>query len=86
MIDTSLAKFDADGMQTVFPISPFGASETRAERIARWEAAGFIDPACAGCRDVYAHPKLNPFQPQHKPGVTCGSGKRPHCTCPRCWG
>lgn len=86
IVDPSLNEFDADGVQLVFAISPYGNSETRAERIARWEAMGAIDPNCGACRPVYEHPTLNPFQPQHRPGLTCGSGKRPHCTCPRCWG
>lgn len=85
LVDMSLASFDADGQQIVFPISPFGASETRAERLARWEAQGFYDPTCAACKPVAEHPTLNPFQPRHDPNPRCRSGKRPHCTCDSCF-
>lgn len=85
LIDSALNAFDAEGYQTVFAISPFGNSETRAERLARWEASGFIDPNCPGCREQYAHPTLNAFMPSHKPGGGCRSGSRPHCTCDSCF-
>lgn len=85
LVDSSLAAFDAAGRQIVFPISPFGASETRAERIARLEALGMLDPTCPGCQEFYRHPKLAPFAPSHKPGSYCRSGKRPHCTCDGCF-
>jgi hypothetical protein len=86
LTDASLNEYDEHGVQTRFAISPFGASETRAERIARWEAAGSLDPDCPGCREFYEHPRLDPFAPHHRPGRMCESGKRPHCTCPLCWG
>lgn len=86
LTDHSLDVFDADGLQQVFAISPFGNSETREERLARWVVLGAYDPACAMCAKVAAHPTLSPFQPSHKPSGGCGSGKRPHCSCPRCWG
>lgn len=85
-------RFDKDGMQTTFTVgnvwsdSPTFFPETREERIARLEARGSLDPNCPGCREFYEHPTLSPFAPSHNPLSTCGSGKRPHCTCPRCWG
>lgn len=85
LVDTSLAAFDAAGRQIVFPISPFGASETREERLARWQALGFYDPECAMCRAVEEHPTLDPFQPRHDPNPRCRSGKRAHCTCDACF-
>ena len=85
LVDRSLAEFDADGNQTVFPISPFGNSETRAERIARWEAMGHLDPNCGACREFYDHPTLTPFAPNHRPNSYCRSGGRPHCTCDGCF-
>jgi hypothetical protein len=86
MTDERLNEFAADGTQTRFAISPFGSSETRAERIERLEKMGVIEPGCAGCREFYAHPTLSPFAPRHRPGTYCQSGRRPHCTCPTCWG
>lgn len=77
--------FAEDGTQLVFAISPFGASETRKERLARWQARGWYDPDCEMCKAIPLHPTLRPFQPQHKAGAYCRSGGRPHCTCPGCW-
>lgn len=85
MIDGSVERFDAAGVQLVFAISPFGASETRAERISRLEELGVIDPACAACREAYEHPTLSAFMPSHKAGRYCRSGARPHCTCDGCF-
>lgn len=85
LVDMSLAAFDAAGRQTVFPISPFGASETREERLARWQAMGHYDPDCEQCRPVAEHPTLSPFMPHHDPNPRCRSGKRPHCTCDTCF-
>ena len=85
LIDVSLAEFDEDGRQVVFPISPFGASETRAERIARLEAMGSIAPDCAACREFYEHKTLDPFAPRHTASGGCRSGKRAHCTCDGCF-
>lgn len=85
LIDTSVEQFDTDGRQLVFAISPFGASETRAERIARMEAMGSLVPGCAGCREFYEHPRLAPFAPSHRSGARCRSGGRPHCTCDTCF-
>lgn len=85
LIDKSLEKFDADGRQTVFAISPFGASETREERLERWQQMGTYDPDCETCREVTRHPTLDPFMPSHKPSSMCRSGKRPHCTCSACF-
>ena len=86
LIDKSVERFDEDGTQAVFAISPFGASETRAERLARWQAMGLYDPDCRQCAAILEHPTLDPFMPRHKPGARCQSGRRPHCTCPTCWG
>jgi hypothetical protein len=85
LIDVTLNEFDEHGHQTVFAIAPFGNSETRAERIARWEAMGTLDPTCSACKEFYEHPTLSPFAPSHKPGSHCRSGKRPHCTCDGCF-
>ncbi len=84
-IDMSLNRFDADGRQIVFAVQPFGASETRAERLARWQMTGLYDPDCPGCATVLEHPTLSPFQPMHKSGARCQSGGRPHCTCDACF-
>jgi hypothetical protein len=72
LVDFSLERFDAAGVQQVFAISPFGASETRAERIVRLETAGLLVPDCEGCREFYEHPKLDPFAPRHPHGTTRG--------------
>lgn len=85
LIDRGVEVFDAAGVQQVFAICPFGASETRAERIARLEALGVIAPDCDYCKAAYAHPTLSAFQPQHRAGAYCRSGKRPHCTCSGCF-
>lgn len=85
MIDPSLNEFDEDGRQTVFAISPRGASETRAERLARWERTGTYDPACPGCAGIAEHPTLDPFQPRHRASRLCRSGGRNHCTCDACF-
>jgi hypothetical protein len=85
LIDKTVERFDGD-VQTVFAISPFGASETRAQRLERFEALGLYDPNCEQCRAIPAHPTLDPFMPRHRPGSRCRSGGRPHCTCPTCWG
>lgn len=83
--DASLNKFDENGFQTVFAISPFGNSETREERLKRWEEMGSYDPNCLTCREIPAHPTLTPFMPSHKAGRYCRSGARPHCTCDGCF-
>lgn len=85
LVDVDLARFDENGMQTVFPIAPFGASETRAERIARLEALGTISPGCPSCQEFYAHPRLMPHAPSHRASNRCQSGKRAHCTCDTCF-
>lgn len=41
-------------------------------------------PDCAECLK-YAEEKIS-FHPRHEPSRYCESGKRPHCTCPICWG
>lgn len=86
IIDRSLEVFDDDGRQLVFAIAPFGASETREERLRRWELDGIYDPECPGCKTIPEHPTLTPFQPHHKALPSCRSGGRHHCTCPVCWG
>jgi hypothetical protein len=85
LIDRSVERFDENGNQTVFAISPFGASETREERLARWEKLGIYDPNCEQCREIVEHPLLDPFMPRHKAMATCRSGKQPHCTCDTCF-
>lgn len=85
LVDLSLERFDADGMQTVFAISPYGCAETRAERVARLEAMGALDPKCPGCLEFYEHPKLSPFAPSHRASDRCRSGGRPHCSCSACF-
>ena len=86
LVDFELAEFDEAGLQQVFPISPFGNSETRAERIERLEKLGHIDPDCALCqREFYPHPSLSPFAPRHKASERCESGQHPHCTCDTCF-
>jgi hypothetical protein len=85
LTDQSLNVFDSEGRQLVFAISPFGNSETRAERLERWEKMGIYDPNCSGCKPILDHPRLDPFQPSHKPSSYCRSGKRPHCTCDSCF-
>jgi hypothetical protein len=88
LIDKSVECFDADGRQTVFAIAPFGTFETRTERIVRLEAMGSLDPACATCQAEF-YPAPDPalvFAPRHRASPHCRSGKRPHCTCPGCWG
>jgi hypothetical protein len=85
MIDAALNEFDADGMQTRFAISPFGASETREERLARWQEIGAYDPDCPQCAPIPKHPTLMPFMPRHNPNPRCRSGGRPHCTCDACF-
>lgn len=85
LTDERVERFDAEGMQTVFAIMPFGASETRAERIARLEKLGMIAPDCAYCREAYSHPTLNAFMPQHTASPRCRSGKRNHCSCDSCF-
>ncbi len=66
--------------------------QERAAVIARLENHGYLDPACKGCQESYAHYRtkwepggLGPFVPSHKPSPLCESGKRPHCTCDMCW-
>lgn len=85
LTDSTLAVFDAAGVQQAFPIAPFGSTETRAQRIARLEGMGLLDPTCPACQEQYRHPTLSAFAPSHKPGAYCRSGKRPHCTCDGCF-
>lgn len=81
LIDVALNEFDENGDQIVFAISPFGNSETRAERLKRIEKMGLIDPDCAYCQEYYNHPKLSPFMPSHRASSRCRSGGHNHCTC-----
>lgn len=85
LIDRSVEEFDADGMQVRFAIAPFGASESREERIARLERLGTLAPDCEYCREGYAHPTLSAFMPRHRAGAYCASGRRAHCTCDGCF-
>jgi hypothetical protein len=85
LIDSSLNEYDESGVQVRFAIAPFGSSETRAERIKRWEEMGSLDPNCAACQEFYNHPTLSPFAPSHRPSSRCRSGGRAHCTCDACF-
>lgn len=85
LIDRSVEAFDDNGVQLVFAISPFGASETRAQRLARLREMGAYDPDCKACEELANHPTLSPFMPSHRPGSRCRSGGRPHCTCDTCF-
>jgi hypothetical protein len=85
LIDVSLDEFDANGMQTRFAISPFGASETRQERLARWQAEGMYDPDCRHCQAARDSPSLAIPGPTHRINPRCKSGGRPHCTCDACF-
>lgn len=61
--------------------------ETREDAIKRLEAMGYLDPACPGCAERYAHPGM-PFDvmgPNHKASNGCESGKRAHCSCDSCF-
>lgn len=67
--------------------------EERTANIQRLEVLGFLDPSCPKCREQYEYYSNKwqpgdggPFAPSHKSSVFCESGKRPHCTCPICWG
>lgn len=62
-------------------------NETRDEMIERWERDGLLQKGCAGCQEFYDSPKLpsHVFAPNHKPSSGCQSGKRPHCTCDKCF-
>ncbi len=84
-MDFTLDRFDAEGRQTVFAIPPFGASETREERLARWQAVGLYDPDCAGCAPLRDSKMLCVYAPAHRSGARCQSGGRPHCTCDACF-
>lgn len=85
LVDKGVEVFDENGVQQVFAISPFGASETRQERLDRWQVLGTYDPACTYCLEMREHPTLNAFMPSHKASPRCRSGHRPHCTCDTCF-
>ena len=85
LVDASLNEFDEDGLQTRFAISPFGASESRAERLVRLAQLGTYAPDCEACRELADHPTLSPFMPAHTPSPRCRSGRRPHCACDTCF-
>lgn len=56
--------------------------------IIRLEGMGQLDPMCQGCKEHYAWIKAHgslPFAPSHKASTWCESGKRPHCSCDRCF-
>ena len=68
----------------------------RAEKIARLEQDGRLDPDCPSCRATeYPHYRIvwtpephgnrPPFAPPHKPSRRCQSGQHPHCTCDVCF-
>lgn len=55
------------------------------------ESLGMLDPSCQMCRNIF-YPAVQDgrfissvFAPSHKPSRYCESGKRPHCTCDRCF-
>ena len=59
------------------------------ERIVKWEELGMLDRDCPTCRREF-YPLLRKgavsiFAPSHKASPACESGKRPHCTCDRCF-
>ena len=60
-------------------------TEPREQRLRRLERLGVIHPDCPGCREWYEHPTADPMAPRHTPSARCESGKRPHCTCDRCF-
>lgn len=68
-------------MSYLTPLTP----EQRAEKIARMEAEGRLDPDCPGCAAFYEHPEVMPWAPSHQAMPTCESGGRPHCTCDTCF-
>lgn len=59
--------------------------EKKLKRIVRMEVMGALDRTCSRCREFYDHPDGTPFAPDHKASDHCESGKRPHCTCDRCF-
>ena len=61
--------------------------ETRDEQVTRFEAEGWLVPGCSGCDEFYSSPKrpTDVFAPSHRVNDWCESGKRPHCTCDRCF-
>ena len=85
LVDLSVERFDADGRQTIFAVSPFGNSETREDRLARWELAGLYDPECPACQEMRESPTLSWAGPRHKPSRRCESGKHLHCSCEVCF-
>jgi hypothetical protein len=55
------------------------------------ELVGLLDPHCKMCVQVF-YPLVKQgrkvsdiFAPSHRPSDHCQSGKRPHCTCDRCF-
>lgn len=64
------------------PLTP----EQKTRVVAWMEQEGFLDPECPGCKEFYAAPDpRNVFAPGHRVKSSCESGKRPHCTCDRCF-
>jgi hypothetical protein len=65
-------------------------NETR-DYIHAMEDAGYLDPDCKTCVEVFYSQILNGkdlttiHAPSHKPSPRCESGKRPHCTCDTCF-
>lgn len=85
LVDKSVEYFTADGTQLVFAITPFGASETRQDRLDRLQEMGRFDPNCSYCSELFNHPTLSPFMPSHTASVRCRSGRHNHCTCDTCF-
>jgi hypothetical protein len=60
--------------------------ESRSEALARWEAEGWLVPACEGCGIFYDSPGM-PFDvhaPRHMASGNCQSGGYSHCSCGDC--
>jgi hypothetical protein len=62
---------------------------TRHREVTRLERGGFVDRTCPGCAEVIAAVLAGEVPsfpgPGHKPSSYCESGKRPHCSCDRCF-
>lgn len=78
---------NADGSVDYFVGNP-GRWESKRESIERLITLGSIDPNCPECQSgiMAADHPLTYFGPNHKISYYCASGRKPHCTCPTCWG
>jgi len=61
--------------------------ETREQIIKRWEDGRELVLGCVGCKPFYDWQGLpvDLYAPRHKASTRCESGKKPHCTCDRCF-